>query len=608
MVRQTTNQQVHLFVVTSRPATFKVALYQHQAELKLTSVEPRPVQLGTSCYAYLLAVQASQEFKSTAAVEYQLWLDDGQQQSVTELQPELLYPGATRLSFMPPQQAQRILHGSCRKPHFNAKDGLAVADERIAKTVHDHETRPQVLLLTGDQVYIDDVAGPMLKAIEQVVDLLGLYNESFEAAPFSDAEGSSQLAERYYRRETWLPYTKNTGWFAEREVAIFSSVYCHNHLIALREMVALYLLNWSSSLWQLVEVDDTEIPVEFRDKFAQEQRNIDGFIETLPQVQRLLANITSYMIFDDHDITDDWNLTAAWEQEAYGHPFAKRIIGNAVWAYWLFQGWGNAPDKFEHWLADFQHYGEAPSSQQHSQLVDKLLEFEDWDYVVQSTPKIVVLDTRTRRWWSEKSPYKPSGLLDWEGLSDLQQQLKGEDQVVLASPAPIFGVKFIEAIQRVFTLFGNPLMVDAENWMAHPGSAHSILNIFKSRKTPKHFIILSGDVHYSFAYDVELRFRNNSPHIWQITSSGIKNTFPPTLIKWLDRFNRWLYSRHSPLNWFTKRRRMRVSQRKNSSKGPGKLLNASGIGYVEIGDDGAAEHISVLTSDGREVVFGASRD
>ncbi len=38
------------------------------------------------------------------------------------------------------------------------------------------------------------------------------------------------------------------------------------------------------------------------------------------------------MIFDDHDITDDWNLSARWELTAYGHPFSRRIIGNALLA------------------------------------------------------------------------------------------------------------------------------------------------------------------------------------------------------------------------------------------------------------------------------------
>lgn len=39
------------------------------------------------------------------------------------------------------------------------------------------------------------------------------------------------------------------------------------------------------------------------------------------------------MIFDDHDVTDDWNLTIGWEQAAYSNTFAKRIIGNSLIAY-----------------------------------------------------------------------------------------------------------------------------------------------------------------------------------------------------------------------------------------------------------------------------------
>ena len=130
------------------------------------------------------------------------------------------------------------------------------------------------------------------------------------------------------------------------------------------------------------------------------------------------------------------------------------------------------------------------------------------------------------------------------------------------SPAPIFGVKLIETIQRVFTWFGHPLMVDAENWMAHPDSAQAILNSFRHRKTPQNFVVLSGDVHYSFVYDAELRGRVRGPDIWQICSSGVRNDFPPRLLGVLDRLNRWLYSPRSPLNWFTRRRHMRVTPRR----------------------------------------------
>ena len=132
--------------------------------------------------------------------------------------------------------------------------------------------------------------------------------------------------------------------------------------------------------------------------------------------------------------------------------------------------------------------------------------------------------------------------MDWEALCEFQHQLIGQDAVIVVSAAPIYGVKFIEVIQKLFTLAGKALTVDAENWMAHKGTASVILNIFRHYKTPPHFIILSGDVHYSFVYDVRLRFRRNSPEITQFTCSGIKNTFPDTLIRWLDRFNQWFYS------------------------------------------------------------------
>src|SRR5690606_41761200 len=93
-------------------------------------------------------------------------------------------------------------------------------------------------------------------------------------------------------------------------------------------------------------------------------------------------------------------------------------------------------------------------------------------------PPLLALATRTRRWRAERTLRRPSGLMDWEALPELQGELLHHPAVVLVSPAPIFGVKLIEVVQRVFTWLGKPLLVDAENWMAHRGTASVILNIF----------------------------------------------------------------------------------------------------------------------------------
>ncbi len=140
--------------------------------------------------------------------------------------------------------------------------------------------------------------------------------------------------------------------------------------------------------------------------------------------------------------------------------------------------------------------------------------------------------------------------------------------------------------------------------MAHRGTAYTLLNMFRHPKTPKHFVILSGDVHYSFVYDIRLRSQTGSPAVWQITSSGLKNEFPGKLLQVFDRLNRWLYSPRSPLNWLTRRRRMLITPHQPESAQPGeRLLNAAGIGLVKLNEDGSPAEVIQLCADGRNIEF-----
>jgi hypothetical protein len=332
-------------------------------------------------------------------------------------------------------------------------------------------------------------------------------------------------------------------------------------------------------------------------RYHQERNTLVQFVDGLKAVRRLLAHMPTLMIFDDHDVTDDWNLTAEWEQTAYGHPFSRRIIGNALAGYMLCQGWGNNPDVFKgETLEKVQKWSQSPSKTNQDNLINHLLHFHHWEYSVNTQPKLLVMDTRTRRWRSESNLNRPSGLMDWEALTELQSELLNHDSVVMVSPAPIFGVKLIEVVQKCFSLAGKPLLVDAENWMAHKGTANAILNIFRHTKTPAHFVILSGDVHYSFVYGIQLKSQRGVPHLWQVTSSGIKNEFPKKLLDTLDRLSRWLYSPRSPLNYFTRRRGMTINPFKPETASRGeRLLNQAGIGYVAFADDGRPTHVEQIS-------------
>ena len=66
----------------------------------------------------------------------------------------------------------------------------------------------------------------------------------------------------------------------------------------------------------------------------------------LPAVRRVLANVPSLMIFDDHEITDDWNIDHAWVNSVYGKPAGRRAVTNGLLAYALCQHWGNKPAAF----------------------------------------------------------------------------------------------------------------------------------------------------------------------------------------------------------------------------------------------------------------------
>lgn len=552
-------------------------------------------------------------------------------QGCAEGSNDLCYPGKESPGFVLPSRVGSLLHGSCRRPHHANGDGLVEADRLLARCLTRGESQreqeveeamdpdgspawPSALVLTGDQVYADDVAGPMLHAIHQVIAMLRLPDEPLAGSELIKVDSAQSLYRHpagFYRRETLLPRHKRNRalievLFGGVEKPVFTTASAHNHLITLGEVLAMYLLAWSPTLWKRVDLDPPPgLNVAFQSLYRTERVAIEAFVAALPAVRRVFAHLPVAMIFDDHDITDDWNLSREWEEVAYGHPFSKRVIGNALFGYLLNQGWGNDPDAFDQGLLDtVQASLIAPGGAAHNDCIDHLLRFDHWHYSWPTTPPLVVIDSRTHRWRSESAARKPSGLMDWESLTNLQQTLLGFPAVLLVSPTPIFGVKLIETIQRIFTWFGQPLLVDAENWMAHPGSAHAILNIFRHPKTPQHFVVLSGDVHYSFVYDVELRGRLHGPDIWQICSSAIRNEFPPRLLDVLDRGNRWLYSPRSPLNWFTQRRNMRVIPRKPEGTPHGRrLLNGSGIGLVEIDAQGVPWRIRELLTDGRVVSF-----
>lgn len=640
ILRQCTPTRLVYWLAVREPALLRIRINPEvgkSRDLEMAPGEPgcRILTAGMHLHYLLIDLRFEEPLPQDCWIGYTIALQglsaiDGVWLECADWAPDLCYPGKRSPGFVLPSRIRSLLHGSCRKPHHAGGDGLIEADQLlesllaqdtlctgqvpVSEAPDARPAWPSVLMMTGDQVYADDVAGPMLHAIQQVIARLGLPDEPLAGGELIGAP-TAQLLYRhpagFYRRDTLLPrqprnYALIEVLFGGVEKPVFTTDSAHNHLISLGEVLAMYLLVWSPALWSQIDLTPpANLDAGALKLYHTERDVIQEFVAGLPAVQRLFAHLPTAMIFDDHDITDDWNLSREWEEVAYGHPFSRRVIGNAVFGYLINQAWGNHPDAFDGQLMDqVQSSLDTPGAEAHEALIDRLLRFDCWHYSWPTQPPLVVIDGRTHRWRSESAARKPSGLMDWEALTDLQQTLKGLPAVLLVSPAPIFGVKLIESIQRVFSWCGQSLLVDAENWMAHAGAGNTILNIFRHPKTPQHFVVLSGDVHYSFVYDVELRGQVRGPDIWQITSSGLRNSFPPRLLDVLDRANRWLYAPRSPLNWLTRRRHMGVIPRKPDGIPHGRrLLNGSGIGLVELDLEGVPWRIRELLSGGQIVSF-----
>jgi hypothetical protein len=190
-----------------------------------------------------------------------------------------------------------LLYGSCRKLHGKGEDCLAIADELISNSVIDLYKRPSALFLTGDQIYADDVADPLIEYLARFsVKLLG-WEEQING--LDKRLTDLRIGERQH---------------IVNEYAKFTSESAGNHLLSFGEFAAMHLVAWNIENWP------KKYPSDFKKTISQkEQKNIDLQIEqlkqaskVLPSIRRVLANIPTYMICDDHEITDDWNITKEW--------------------------------------------------------------------------------------------------------------------------------------------------------------------------------------------------------------------------------------------------------------------------------------------------------
>jgi hypothetical protein len=370
------------------------------------------------------------------------------------------------------------LYGSCRKIHDTGGgklDALAYADTLIESHATDLAERPAILCLGGDQIYADDVDNAVMSQVVALAKALEV--DQPEKLPIAVA----------------LPAPGNRHDFVSKYAKFTSGKdYSANHLVTFAEYLAIYGLMWNKRNW----VSPPSV--------------LNHFLDTLPKVRRCLANVATYMIFDDHDVTDDWNLSLKWRQDVKSYKLGKRIVANALMAFWLCQGYGNDPDLY----ADDDAFGIADNIRDRHkryELVEQVFwGLDRWEFFTPTYPFVYFLDTRTQRGLKDGpsgtdqgAPAYLKSLPAWTATyKRLQRLLKRQDKnlpLVLMAAAPVFGFKFIEDLQATVSAAAGPYFLDFESWSAN----RRHLMLFLQLMGDLNVVVLSGDVHYAFTSTVK---------------------------------------------------------------------------------------------------------
>ncbi|MEU2158162.1 alkaline phosphatase D family protein [Streptomyces sp. NPDC019396] len=111
-------------------------------------------------------------------------------------------------------------------------------------------------------------------------------------------------------------------------------------LILLGDQVYADATSKATQQWLAARRDLSEPPgVEVADYEEYTRLYDESWLD--PEVRWLLSTVPSLMIFDDHDVIDDWNTSAAWLAEMRATAWWRERVVSGLMSYWAYQHLGN---------------------------------------------------------------------------------------------------------------------------------------------------------------------------------------------------------------------------------------------------------------------------
>ncbi|MGL4175982.1 MAG: alkaline phosphatase D family protein [Dermatophilaceae bacterium] len=290
-----------------------------------------------------------------------------------------------------------------------------------------------------------------------------------------------------------------------------------------------------------------------------------------PVIRWVLSSVPSAMIFDDHDVRDDWNTSWSWREEIRRTTWWQERIVAGLGSYWVHQHLGNlAPADLaeeEVWQQVAAHAARGSDHELDlTEAVDALAERADarpdsyrWSYARElGDCLLLVVDSRAAR---DLQPDSRS-MLDAEELRWLDGKLRGGYRHVFVGTSLPFllppGLHDVEVLDEAVAegCYGRRpaalaervrRRVDLEHWAAFTSGFDEVFEMVADLArgnrgaAPDTVVFLSGDVHNSYLAEVvdpgQHRMRSR---IVQAVCSPIRNPMPRGIRVGISLLSRWL--------------------------------------------------------------------
>lgn len=269
-----------------------------------------------------------------------------------------------------------------------------------------------------------------------------------------------------------------------------------------------------------------------------------------PEVRWLLSTVPSCMIFDDHDVIDDWNTSAAWLADMRATPWWRERLLSGLMSYWVHQHLGNlspaelaadplyaavraTPDATDVLRAFACRADAEPASVRWSYRRDfgrvRLLMVDTRAARVLDEDRRAMLDPGERAWLRDQALADRGSYdhlligtsLPWL-LPHLVHDAETWNAALCRGERGARWARFGERVRRA---------ADLEHWAAFPGSFAALTELIaeagSGADAPASVLVLSGDVHH--AYVAEPRWPDGGgpdARVLQLTCSPVHNSIP----------------------------------------------------------------------------------